>query len=211
MGYFGERLVGWDAPTIEQGEACIELMQAAVRSVPPGEAKVTRRFPGKAFLLPGAVTEWSVPDRKFRRHIEHDRHYSALVRYGDVARKLVVLETESWFQPEGDQYYTERNMYRLEWDGAAMRDAQVLRTEILSPATTYAVALPRGYRDDLLLEVTEELEFDEETNMYKDPKSYRMLTHELLRETDVDNLLDRMAQFQQGMVSARGIDYSHRA
>ena len=56
---------------------CIEQMQAAVRSVPPGEAKVTQRFPGKAFLLPGAVTEWSVPDRKFRTHIEHCLLYTS--------------------------------------------------------------------------------------------------------------------------------------
>ena len=92
-----------------------------------------------------------------------------------------------------------------------MRDAQVLRAETLSPPTALAVAVPRGFRDALLLAVTQLLEFKEETNTYKDPKSYRMLTHELLRETDVDVLLDRIAQFQQDMVSARGIDYNHTA
>jgi hypothetical protein len=207
MGFFSEHLVGRDAPVAEQGEDCLELLYDTVCAL-GGDVKVTTRFPGKAFLLPGGLTEWSAPDLRLRTHIEHDRNYAALVRYvGDTAKKLVVLETESWLiRPEKALYYTERRMYRLQWDTEVV-DAQALKVEIVSPKEVHAQALTRGYRDDLLLEVTEELEFDEDKNEWKDPRSFRSTEHELLTAADIDILLNRIEQFRGDAVSARGIDY----
>lgn len=199
MKYFSEQILGDSAPSIEQGEEYIELLQDTVRSI-GRDVVTTRRFPGKAFYLPGGLTEWSTPDTQHHTHIEHDRHYSGLVRYiGDGARKLCVLEMESWFRPKTNEYYSERNMYRMTWDARRVTDAQVLKQEIFSRANNIAIALPRGFRDDMVFEIAEDAGSDD------DLISFRYADIDAMTEAGMFALYDRTQEFQRDIADARGI------
>ncbi|NCU38361.1 hypothetical protein EOL96_04880 [Candidatus Saccharibacteria bacterium] len=206
MGYFNKRAVSHEGPVIEQGEELVSLMYDTLGMINK-DVKIPKRYPGKAFLLPGSVTEWSRPDAKDRVKIVHDRTYSASVRHvGDGAKKLIMLEFEAWYRSHTHEYYSERNMYRVEWRGAEMIDAQVLRQEMISPAQATGVAVPNLFRDDLVMEIVDEQRFDD-NGVTIPPRSYRYLSYDLLTEVDLDSLLDRTQQFQGDLVSARGIAY----
>ena len=77
--------VGDDRPTIVQLKEYRDLMVDIVRRQGKGiryarQGERARTRIGTEYLLPGSLTEWSEPDKKFRTKIMRDRLYSASFR-----------------------------------------------------------------------------------------------------------------------------------
>ena len=94
--------VGDDRPTIVQLKEYRDLMVDIVRRQGKGiryarQGEQARTRIGTEYLLPGSLTEWSEPDKKFRTKIMRDRLYSASFRtdMGANAGRLLVLEGDS--------------------------------------------------------------------------------------------------------------------
>lgn len=104
-----------------------------IRHARYGERAPTR--PGTEYMLPGAMTEWSQPDRKHRTHIERERRYSASFRrIGEYAGRLLVLESDS--VRIDASYDTRRNLYRFGWDADGVQESEVLPVYIVSGTQT---------------------------------------------------------------------------
>ncbi len=203
MGYFTEKLVGGDSPSVKQAELCRDLLYDVVRG-DGKDVKVSERYPGRAFLLPRGLVEYTAPDTKRRVRIERDRNYAASIQFGDAACKLIILETESWLiGPDSNEYRTDRNVYRVEWNAARVIDSQCLRQEMISPATTFGAILPHDFKDYLALEVVAEQNPEEDISPW-----FRCMQHGLLTDDAVTQLLDRIEMFGRDAQAARGLDYT---
>lgn len=131
-----------DMPSIEQIEEYRDLMVGIVREQGrgirvgrPGDRARTRV--GTEYMLPGAHTEWSIPDKKFRTKILRERRYSASYRasVGEAASRLIVLESDS--VRVDDSFKTRRNLYRFGWhELMGVYEAEVLPVEIVCDART---------------------------------------------------------------------------
>lgn len=138
-----------ELPTIEQLREYRDLMVDIVRQQGKGirYARMGERAStkvGTEYMLPGAVTEWSIPDKKWRTKILRERRYSASFREGDInlaeglsmsAGRLLVLESDSVRMAE--VYETKRNLYRFSWsEQLGLYEAEVLPVQIISDART---------------------------------------------------------------------------
>lgn len=122
---------------LEYRDLMVDIVRAqgrGIRRARYGERAHTR--PGTEYMLPGAATEWSVPDRRLRTHIERERRYSASFRpIGAHAGRLLVLESDS--VRDGLSYDTKRNIYRFGWDETkTIHEAEVLPISIVSGVQT---------------------------------------------------------------------------
>ena len=152
--------VGDDRPTIVQLKEYRDLMVDIVRRQGKGiryarQGERARTRIGTEYLLPGSLTEWSEPDKKFRTKIMRDRLYSASFRtdMGANAGRLLVLEGDS--VRVGDAYETRRNMFRFTWaDPVGIYQAEVLPIRIISDAQTDAeiIQAPNGAKQLLALD-----------------------------------------------------------
>jgi hypothetical protein len=138
-----------ELPSIEQLREYRDLMVGIVRQQGRGVryARMGERAPtriGTEYMLPGAMTDWSIPDKKWRTQIMRERRYSASYREGEVeladnlsviAGRLLVLESDS--VRVGDMYETKRNLYRFGWNELlGVYEADVLPVQIILDAQT---------------------------------------------------------------------------
>lgn len=148
-------------PDIEQFGEYRELLTSIVQAQGRGiryarqEEKAKTRV-GTEYFLPGAATEYSIPDRKMRIHTLRERRYSASFRpIGEHAGRLLVLESDSVLLPSAT-YGTQRNIYRFMWDQSlGVVESEVLPVEIISSTHVDAEVLPIepfGIKDVLSLD-----------------------------------------------------------
>ena len=142
-----------DQVSAEQLVEYVELMRNITHSLGKGvkRRRATREVNGfevveisdKEFWLPGTLSDWSAPDRKYRQHHERCRTYSASYlpyELGGGAAQLVVLENDTKRfidSEERPKYHTHRNMYRMNWqkDGA-VEYARMISGEFVSSIET---------------------------------------------------------------------------
>jgi hypothetical protein len=182
------------APTPGQLEEYRELIIDTTHEAGKG-VRVFADKPGTEFIIPGSMTEWTRPDRKMRTHIEHDRNYAASYKtLSDTARRLLVLETESWLTSGKHNYLTLRNMYRFSWEkDGAVTEAQALKWEIVSRSNVEVELLPYFAKDVLAMEI------DRTDDAESAP--FRFLEHALVDEVAFDCLLDRTDSFRRDIVA----------
>lgn len=178
------------APTLEQLGEYRDLMIDTTHEAGKG-VRVFADKPGTEFIIPGSMTEWTRPDRKMRTHVEHDRNYAASYKtLGETARRLLVLETESWLTAGGLEYLTLRNMYRFSWDeDGPVTEAQAFKWEIISRSNVEAEVLPYPIKDVMMMEID------------RVGEPFRFMEHELVDEVAFDCLLDRTDLFRRDIVA----------
>jgi hypothetical protein len=182
-------------PLVDQLEEYRELMTGIVRTLHKG-VKVTARFPGTEFMLPGSFTEWSMPDADDHIRIERDRTYSASYKHiGMGAHKLVVLESESVLIPNRQRYTTHRRIFRFGWANKTVYDSQAIHTEIISEANSAVSAIDVGGKAVTVSEPDE----------HNDP--FRYSEHILADESDVDCLLYRTERYSKAYLAHLRQDY----
>jgi hypothetical protein len=118
-----------------------------------GERAPTRI--GTEYLMPGTMTEWSIPNKRLETKVLRELRYSASMRrVGEQAGRLLVLESDSVrIQPE--TFGTLRRLYRFTWDEGEVVESEVLPIEIISSARADAEVLPIepfGIREALSLD-----------------------------------------------------------
>ena len=178
------------APTLEQLGEYRDLMIDTTHEAGKG-IRVFADKPGTEFIIPGSMTEWTRPDRKMRTHVEHDRNYAASYKtLGETARRLLVLETESWLTAGGLEYLTFRNMYRFSWEeDGPVTEAQAFKWEIISRSNVEAEVLPYPIKDVMMMELD------------RAGEPFRLMEHALVDEIAFDCLLDRTDSFRRDIVA----------
>lgn len=211
--------MGADRPTVEQIEEYHELMTEilhnqgrGVRLGRVGERANTRV--GTEYLLPGAHTDWSIPDNKFRTHIERERRYSASYRkdMGEAAGRLLVLESDS--VRVGDEYKTRRNFYRFGWhELMGVYEAERLPMNIISDARTDMELIAQAGGPALKVmfdhEYTVERREPNETAgymRYVNPLRETVSPWETVSDVDFDGLLQRTDEYGRDMRGDAGRD-----
>jgi len=206
-----------DRPDVEQlmeyRDLMIDILHKqgkGIRQARVGEKARTR--PGTEYMLPGGLTEWSIPDKKFRTHIERDRSYAASYRpMGERAARLLVLESDSVLvNPK--TYGTKRNMYRFSWaPEVGVYEAEVLPIEIVSSANVDAEvheAGPVGVREVLYLdhEHTVESDPDKEYQVYINPFREQQSPWDAVSAADFDGLLRRTDEYGYDLLAQLAAD-----
>lgn len=182
-------------PSVDQLEEYRDLMTAIVRATHRG-VKVTPRFPGTEFLLPGSFTQWSEPDAEGHLHIERDRTYSASYKQlGEGAHKLIVLESDSVLMAHQKRYATNRRVFRFGWQDDVVYDSQALYTEIISDAPSIIDIAAAGERTIGISELEE----------HCDP--FRYSEHMLTDKTGVECLMHRTERYSRAYLAYLNDDY----
>ena len=137
-----------DTPSVEQLMEYRDLMVNIVRQQGRGVrcAKVGERARtqvGTEYMLPGTLTEESLPDKKHRVHTLRERRYSASFRpLGEQVGRLLVLESDS-VRGNANTYGTKRNIYQFSWaEDVGVFRSEVLPIEIVSSASVDSEVLP---------------------------------------------------------------------
>lgn len=134
-----------ELPDIDQLREYRDLMVSIVRQQGRGVryariAETAHTRLGTQYMLPMAVTDWSIPDRSGRTKVLRERRYSASFReetLGTMTTRLLVLESDS--VRIDDIYETRRNMYRFGWNPlVGIYEAEVLPIQVVSDARTDA-------------------------------------------------------------------------
>lgn len=197
-----------DMPSVEQLIEYRDLMVSIVRGqgksvryARMGERARTRV--GTEYMLPGTLTDSSIPDRKFRTHTLRERRYSASFRpIGAQAGRLIVLESDSALVSP-TTYGTKRNIYRFSWaQETGVSESEVLPIEIISSTKTDSEVLPfepYGIKEVLSLdqEHTAEATADSggEYQRYVNPFRQTESPWTLFNQVDFDGLLYRTDSF----------------
>lgn len=183
------------SPSVDQLEEYRDLMIGIVHAMHKG-VKVTARFPGTEFILPGSFTEWSEPNMDGHVQIERDRTYSASYKHiGMGAHKLIVLESESALLPNRQRYTTHRRIFRFGWANSTVLDSQATHTEIISDTNSAISLVGKDKKPVIVSEIDE----------HNDP--FRYSEHILVDEKDVDCLLYRTERYSRAYLAHLRQDY----
>ena len=217
MTGFEKSPVSQERPDVEQlmeyRELMIDILHKqgrGIRQARVGEKARTRL--GTEYMLPGGLTEWSIPDKKFRTHIERDRSYVASYRpMGEHAARLLILESDSvLIDPK--TYDTKRNMYRFSWaPEVGVYEAEVLPVQIISSASVDAEVResgPIGIREVLYLdhENTVESDPDKEYQVYVNPFREQQSPWDSVSAVDFDGLLRRTEEYGYDLLAQLAVD-----
>lgn len=170
--------LGHNRPDVDQLMEYRDLMVDIVRQqgkgvryARMGELATTRI--GTEYMMPGTMTEWSIPNKKLETKVMRELRYSAsLRRIGERAGRLLVLESDSVrVQPE--TFGTRRNIYRFSWDeNGVVQESEVLPIEIYSSAQADAEVLhvePYGIKDVLAIDMERTAEYGGEYTRFVNP------------------------------------------
>lgn len=178
MTRHGRPELGHKRPDVEQLMDYRDLMVDIVRQqgkgvrvARMGELATTRI--GTEYLMPGTMTEWSIPNKRRETKVVRELRYSASMRrIGERAGRLLVLESDSVrVQPE--TFGTRRNIYRFSWDeDSVVQESEVLPIEIYSSAQADAEVLhaePYGIKDVLAIDMERTAEYGGEYTRFVNP------------------------------------------
>ena len=167
---------------------------------------------GTEYMLPGTLTDWSAPDKKFRTFTERERRYSASYRpIGEQAGRLLVLESDSVLV-NPDTYGTKRNIYRFTWGSAVgVSESEVLPIEIYSSTQVDGSVLsvePYGIKDVVLLDQEQTsrvlagaTDYQQgEYSRYINPFRDNEYPWEYVNQADFDGLLHRTIEFSHDLL-----------
>ena len=169
---------------------------------------------GTEYMLPGALTDRSTPDKKFRTHTERERRYSASYRrIGDRAGRLIVLESESVLL-NPDTFGTSRKLYRFTWESAVgVFESEVLPIDIISSTKIDGSILPfepQGIKDILVLDQEQTARVTAGATDYQQGEYSRYINPfrdgeypwDPVSCTDFDGLLHRTTEFGEDLLKA---------
>ena len=201
------------APEIEQLMEYRALMIEIVRGQGRGIryarfGERARTTPGTEYLLPGAMTEWSIPDKQYRTHIERERRFSASARgVGELAGRLLVLESDS--VRVGTLYDTKRSLYRFSWaEGVGAYEAEVMPIHIISGAQVDAEVVykdPFGIQEVLVADHERTMELGDGENLeysrYINPWREHEYPWSQVTAAEFDGLLARTDDFGHAILA----------
>ena len=209
-----ERLpMGHERPDVEQLMEYRDLLVDIVRQRGKGvrygrlDERARTRI-GTEYLMPGTMTEWSIPNKKLETKVLRELRYSASMRrMGEQAGRLLVLESDSVrIQPE--TFGTLRRLYRFTWDEGEVVESEVLPIEIISSARTDAEVLPIepfGIREALALDhehtAIQTIKEGGEYSRFVNPFSEFDSPWEQVSHVDFDGLLYRTDAFGKEIVA----------
>ena len=207
----GPRLLA-DVPDVQQLLEYRELLTQilitqgrVIRFARAGERARTQQ--GTEYFLPGAATEVSIPDSKFRTHTTRERRYSASFReMGTHAARLLVLESDSVLLDQA-MYDTRRNIYRFSCDADGVYESEVMPIQIISSATVDAEVLevePFGIKEFLSCDqehtATATAENGGRYHRYINPFRSTESPWEIVGQSDFDGLLRRTQEYGRALL-----------
>lgn len=204
-----------DHPDVEQLLEYRDMMVNIVRRQGKGIryarlGETARTRLGTEYMLPGAMTEWSIPGKDYRTHIIRDRCYSASFRpISKCAGRLLVLESDS-VRVRRNSFDTIRNMYRFTWgEEVGIYEAEVLPIKIISGAQTDFEILSKsgidGMKELMIIdqERTAELAEQDDTGYFRYINPWRQEEYawNQVSAADFDMLLSRTDEFGRAVMA----------